>query len=242
MRRKIAARGTNPGIQGKAAARRTRLGAATALVVLAVFALLAALIAAGTTLPFDAALLLALRRPGELSTAIGPAWLPQVMRDITALGGYAVLTLITVAAAGYLALARMGRTALFLVAAVAGGTMLSDLAKWAFARPRPDLVPHGVDVQTASFPSAHAMMAAVVYLTLGVILARALASRALKTYVIALAALVTLLVGASRVYLGVHWPSDVLAGWAAGTAYALFVWLAMRQLSARGLVRPEKDK
>lgn len=202
----------------------------------AVFAVLAGLIAAGATLPLDDALLLALRRVDDPATAIGPAWLPSVMRDITALGGYAVLTILTLAAAGFLALMERTRTALALIAAVAGGMLLGDLAKIIFDRPRPDLVPHGVDVRTASFPSAHAMMAAVVYLTLGVMLARALARRALKRYVVALAVILTVLIGASRIYLGVHWPSDVVAGWAAGTVYALFVWLVMDRLAARGMV------
>ncbi len=122
---------------------------------------------------------------------------------------------------------------------VIGGVIVSQGAKLAFARPRPELVPHGAEVYTASFPSGHAMMAAVVYLTLGALLARTQSGRNVKTYVLAVALTLTLLVGASRVYLGVHWPTDVLAGWALGATWALACWLVMLWLQARGEVEAE---
>jgi undecaprenyl-diphosphatase len=106
--------------------------------------------------------------------------------------------------------------------------------KLGFDRPRPDLVPHGQVVYTSSFPSGHSMMSAVGFLTLGAILAGTLASRAMRAYVICLAALMTAAVGVSRVYLGVHWPTDVLAGWAAGTAWAVACWTVARILRRRG--------
>jgi len=93
-------------------------------------------------------------------------------------------------------------------------------------RPRPDLVSHLVDVQTSSFPSGHATLSAVVYLTIGALLAREQPSRGLRFYVMAVAILATMLIGCSRVYLGVHWPTDVLAGWAIGSAWAMLWWIA----------------
>jgi undecaprenyl-diphosphatase len=123
--------------------------------------------------------------------------------------------------------------------AVAGGQVVTTLAKHGFDRPRPDLVPHGMQVYTASFPSGHSMMAAVTYLTMAVLVARVQPTRALKAYVLALAVLVTVAVGISRVYLGVHWPTDVLAGWSAGAAWALGCWLVARWLARRGAVEPE---
>jgi undecaprenyl-diphosphatase len=131
---------------------------------------------------------------------------------------------------------RKGYAALFVLGSVAGGVLISQAMKWAYARPRPDLVPHGTEVFTASFPSGHSMMSAVVYLTLGALLARTQSERRVKTYVLAVAVLLTVLVGASRVYLGVHWPTDVLAGWALGGMWALICLLVMGWLQARGKV------
>ena len=114
-----------------------------------------------------------------------------------------------------------------MLVSAAGGVLIGQTMKWAYARPRPDLVPHGAEVFTASFPSGHSMMSAVVYLTLGSLLARSQTNRAVKTYVLATAVLLTVLVGVSRVYLGVHWPTDVLAGWALGGVWALICLLVM---------------
>ena len=147
-----------------------------------------------------------------------------------------MLVFVTLAAAGYLRLSGRRRSMLLLIVAVGGGQMLSTLFKRGFDRPRPDLVPHEAIVYTASFPSGHAMMAAVTYLTLGAMLARVQPTRALRAYVLALAAIVTVAVGISRVYLGVHWPTDVLAGWTAGAAWALACWTVARWLARRGAV------
>ena len=147
-----------------------------------------------------------------------------------------MLVFVTLASAGYLWLSGRRRSMLLLLTAVGGGQMLTTLFKRGFDRPRPDLVPHEAIVYTASFPSGHAMMAAVTYLTLGAMLARVQPTRALRAYVLALAAIVTVAVGISRVYLGVHWPTDVLAGWTAGAAWALACWTVARWLAQRGAV------
>lgn len=182
---------------------------------------------------FDTAILLAFRSAGDPATPIGPAWMEGVVRDITGLGGTAVLTFITVASVLYLLVARKPRAALFLCAAIAGGQVLSSLLKLGVERPRPDLVSHLVDVHTLSFPSGHAMLSAVTYLTLGSLLARIMPDRASRVYVIGIAVLLTFLVGMSRIYLGVHWPSDVLAGWCAGAAWAMLCWLIARRVLNR---------
>jgi len=178
-------------------------------------------IAGGETQGFDRALLLALRDPADPANPLGPAWLGTVIRDITALGGLTVLGFVTLAVAGLLWFQSRPRSAGILLLAIIGGQIFSNLSKALFDRPRPDLVPHGTLVSSASFPSGHSMMAAVVWLTLAAMVARVQPSRAVRVYLTALAIAVTLAVGFSRVWLGVHWPTDVLAGWAAGAAWAL---------------------
>jgi len=185
---------------------------------------------------FDEWLILALRTPGNLADPIGPRWFEEMMRDFTALGSTGVLAMMVLGIAGFLAMTRKGAAALFVLASVSGGVLISQTMKWAYARPRPDLVPHSAEVFTASFPSGHSMMSAVVYLTLGALLARTQSDRAVKVYVLAMAVMLTVLVGVSRVYLGVHWPTDVLAGWALGGMWALICLLVMQWLQSRGQV------
>jgi undecaprenyl-diphosphatase len=204
-----------------------------------VFATLANAVGRGSTRAFDEWLLVALRTPGNLADPIGPVWLEEMMRDFTAMGSTGVLTLMVLTIAGFLTMTRKGYAALFVLISVTGGTLLSQTMKWAYARPRPDLVPHGAEVYTASFPSGHSMMSAIVYLTLGALLARTQSERAVKAYVLSVAIVLTMLVGVSRVYLGVHWPTDVLAGWALGGVWALICWLVMTWLQTRGQVEGE---
>jgi undecaprenyl-diphosphatase len=200
------------------------------------FAELADEVGEGTTRAFDERLLTALRTPGNLADPIGPAWFEEMMRDFTAMGSTGVLAIVVLAAAAFLSITGKRHAALFVLASAIGGVLISQTMKWAYGRPRPELVPHGAEVYTASFPSGHSMMAAIVYLTLGALLARTQADRAVKTYILSVAVAVALLVGISRVYLGVHWPTDVVAGWALGGAWALICWIAMAWLQARGQV------
>ncbi|WP_417721832.1 phosphatase PAP2 family protein [Salipiger sp.] len=189
---------------------------------------------------FDEAVLLALREPGDPANPIGGSQVEVAMRDLTALGGVTVLTLISLAVMVYLLLRRQRASVALLAVAILGGQGISHLAKSAFSRPRPDLVPHGVEVATASFPSGHSMMAAVTYLTLAVMLARVETRMRIRAFYISVAAILAVLVGVSRVYLGVHWPSDVLAGWSLGAAWALGVWLVAQTLGRGGQIEPDK--
>ena len=200
------------------------------------FAEIADEVVEGQTHTFDRRVLLAMRDPSNPGDPWGPKWLEEIGRDFTALGGMGILTGLTLAVCLFLAMQRKHHAMILVLAAVGGGLLLSLLLKRGFDRPRPDLVPRLSYVYTASFPSGHSMMSAVTYLTLGALLARLQTTRRLKVYLIVLPVLVTLAVGVSRVYLGVHWPTDVLAGWAAGSAWALMCWLAASWLQRRGKV------
>jgi len=200
------------------------------------FAELAGEVLEGDTAAFDERILLSLRTADDLTDPVGPGWFEEMARDITGLGGFGVLTLLTLAAVGYLLLHRKGHTALYLALAIGSGILASTLLKHLFDRPRPDLVPHAQVVYTSSFPSGHSMMSAVVFLTLGALLAGVQSNLRLRAYLLGVAAVLALLVGASRVYLGVHWPTDVLAGWTAGAAWALLCWTIAERLRRRGQV------
>lgn len=189
------------------------------------FAELADEVLEGETGEFDQTLLLMMRHSEDTSDPIGPGWVEEMGRDITALGGNSVLGLCVLAVAGYLWLTSRKKLMAIVLLAALGSLGVNTLLKTSFDRSRPDLVPHHTAVYTASFPSGHAMAAASIYLTLGALLARLEARRRVKTYILLVAGLLALLVGISRVYLGVHWPTDVLAGWAAGAGWALLCWL-----------------
>ena len=193
----------------------------------------------GETQKFDEWVLLQLRQPGNLKDPIGPRWLHEAGRDITGLGGITVLSLVTLGVAGYLHMVRKYHALWFVILATATGLLVSTVLKYTIARDRPDIVPHLSHVYTSSFPSGHAFLSAVVYLTLGSLLARLVPQYSVKTYLLGVALFLTFLVGISRVYMGVHYPTDVLAGWSAGLVWAILCWLVARWLQRRGTV--EKD-
>ena len=182
----------------------------------------------------DTFLLLMFRNPDDVSDPIGPPWFEDTVAQITTLGGYPVLVLLVASVVGYLLISRKFGPALFLTVSIVAGTLLSQLLKLAYDRPRPDLVEHLVQTHTASFPSGHATMSAVVYLTLASLIVRLVDDIAVRVYVVCVAVLLAVLVGVSRVYLGVHWPSDVAAGWALGAAWASLSWLAVSALRRFG--------
>jgi undecaprenyl-diphosphatase len=190
----------------------------------------------GEQFGLDQSILLLFRNPADLADPIGPVWLESAVRDVTALGGTVVIGIVTLVTAGFLLLSGKRGAALLVLAAILGAVLLSFAIKAGIERPRPELFPHGTPVYTASFPSGHATGSAATYLTLGALLARFQRRRRLKIYLMSVAVLLTLAIGLSRLYLGVHWPSDVLAGWTLGSCWALLCWLVARQLQRRGQV------
>lgn len=198
-----------------------------------VFLAIADRMAEGEIAALDERLLLSLRDPADTDDPIGPAWLEETAIEITALGGYPLIVLTLAAVIGFLLVTRRPGPALYAFLSVAGGTVVSQLLKHFYDRPRPDLVAHLDSIHTASFPSGHAMMSTVAYLTLAALIVRIVESPAARAYVLGVAILVSLMVGVSRVYLGVHWPSDVAAGWALGIAWASLSWLAVSALRRR---------
>ena len=220
--------------------KRMLAGIVVVAVLVLGFALLANEVAEGETRSFDERILLLFRTPDNPVVTIGPIWIKEAMRDITALGSTSVLTIIVASVAGFLAVMGMRHAGIMVLVSVLSGVLLSSALKAGFSRVRPELVPHDVAVYTASFPSGHTTLSAVVYLTLGALLCRTQSSAAVKTYILSIAAFLTVIVGISRVGLGVHWPTDVIARWLLGGAWALLCWFIMLWLQSRGQVEPER--
>jgi undecaprenyl-diphosphatase len=204
------------------------------------FGVLAGEVQEGETSSFDRKILLSMRQPGDLSPKGSPSF-QEAARDVTGLGGVTILSLVTLVSVGFLILDGKKHMAAFAAGAVAGGTALSFVLKDIFHRPRPEIVPHVVYASSSSFPSGHSMMSAVVYLTLGTLLARSQERKRLKAYFLLIAAFLSVIVGVSRVYLGVHWPTDVLAGWMAGSVWAALCWFTARWLQSRRTLERETE-
>jgi undecaprenyl-diphosphatase len=203
-------------------------GAMVAVVAAFVFLAVAGRVMEGDTQKLDEAIVQWFRSAGDPGLPRGPAWLREVGIDITALGSTVVLLLLVLAVSGFLWIQRQPRLIVLLLASAAGGFVINAAMKAVFARPRPSVVPHLREVFTPSFPSGHAALSAVVYLTIGVLLFEVVRGRTARLYCLAVAMAATGLIGLSRVYLGVHYPSDVLAGWAAGIAWATACWVAVQ--------------
>ena len=176
------------------------------------------------TLNFDTSILEFTRNPDDLALTEGPVWLPGVVRDITALGSGAVLAIFVIIVALYLLLLKKYNAVILVLGATIGGTILVSAIKLLVGRARPDVVPALMTETSLSFPSGHSAMSAVVYLSLAALLARMEFSYKIKIYIMTIALLLTFLVGLSRIFLGVHYPTDVLGGWAIGIAWATLCW------------------
>jgi undecaprenyl-diphosphatase len=202
------------------------------------FGLIAEEVIEGDASRLDATIMHVFRSAENPGSPIGPPWLQEMARDVTSLGSFAFLGFLTLASCGYLLLIKKRALALLMAVAVVGGQVLNTSLKIIFERPRPD-IDTTVRVFTASFPSGHAMMSAVTFLTLGALIARANADRRIKIYFISIAVFLTIVTGLSRVYLGVHYPTDVMAGWCTGAAWAILCWTVALLLQRRGKVEPE---
>ena len=184
-------------------------------------------VAEGETWNLDRRILLAFRVPGHPEDPVGPRVFEEAMRDVTALGGFTVLTLITVLTVAALLFYGQKRRALVFGAAVLLAEVSADVTKVLVGRDRPDIVSHGSYTYSHSFPSGHSALSAVTFFTLAAILASLTTKKRAKTFVFAVATLIVVAIGLSRIYLGVHWPSDVLAGWTLGAAWALAARVAL---------------
>jgi undecaprenyl-diphosphatase len=213
-----------------------------ACALLLAFLTLAGEVTEGDTQAFDTRILQALRNPDDPSRLIGPRWMESSLLDLTAIGGPTVLALVVLAVVGFLLLQTRYRTALFVVLTAISGELINTAMKHAFNRPRPTVVPHLRAVYTTSFPSGHAMESAIVYLTLGAILMRVSEGRVAKIYCLGIAMLLTALAGVSRVFLGVHYPTDVIGGWIIGFGWASICWLVEQRFETRAGIEAERNK
>lgn len=205
---------------------------------------LGALVARGQPLAFDRAIMLAMREPEDIRVPEGPVWLKQAMIDVTALGGETVLMLVVLVTAGFLLLGRRWLTLALVLGGTISGSLVVGVFKNLVARARPALIDHLVDVWSASFPSGHAANSAIVYLTVALMLMQIVERRDPRLYLIMVAALLVGAIGVSRVYLGVHFPSDVIAGWSFGTLWALGWWwigASLRVRRAQAMPAPPSD-
>jgi undecaprenyl-diphosphatase len=196
----------------------------------------------GDTTTLDTKILVSLRKADDPSRPIGPAWVETAMLDLTAIGGPTVLGLVVLSVVGFLALQGRYHTALVVLITAASGEVANVAMKNVFLRPRPTVVPHLRDVASTSFPSGHAMESAIIYLTLGAMLMRLAERRVTKLYCIGMAIFVTFLVGVSRVYLGVHYPTDVIGGWIFGFLWASLCWLVSQRFEEQTGVAEEREK
>lgn len=167
-----------------------------------------------------------LRPSANPHDALGPKWFEHMVAEFTTLGGTTLLTLFAVIVVGFLVIKRRAASAVLVVFALGGGVLISEGVKALFGRDRPPLAYRAVETMSASFPSGHAMLSTITYLTLGALLAQVMPKKREKAYVFSVAVLLAMIVGLSRIYLGVHWTTDVLAGWSLGAAWAMICWLA----------------
>jgi undecaprenyl-diphosphatase len=201
--------------------------------LLLAFALIAGKVHSGSSTEFDRDILLWFRSAGEARLPIGAPWVQEMARDISALGSFTVLGCLLLGSVGYFLLTRRYAFAGTIIVAALGGVALNSILKEVFGRERPDLVVPLAHVFTPSFPSGHSTLSAMVYLSLAILLARAVGERQLGIYFVSIGVLLTAAIGISRVYLGVHYPTDVLAGWCVGSAWALGCWLAISLAQGR---------
>ena len=208
------------------------VGVAVGLAAVGVFALFATVVVQGITQPFDEAVL------RWLGAHRNPT-LDRVMVEITTLGNGGVLIMVIAVSGAFLWLTKHRWSVYLLALAYFGGYLMNHLLKESFARPRPTVLDHLDPTTSASFPSGHAMNALIMYGAVAYLVGRLEPTAAMRRTTWGLAALLILAIGASRVYLGVHYPSDVIAGYIAGLAWLTFVAAALTALQFFATRRPE---
>jgi undecaprenyl-diphosphatase len=201
-----------------------------------IFFIIANAVTEGSTQNFDVTIIEALRNPADQTIPWGPFWLPDVMRDITSLGGGTVIALITLIVIIYLLMQKKIGELLLVLAAVLGGTIIGIVLKEIFGRERPDLIFRLTDATSLSFPSGHSMMSTVIYLSLAALLARIQHERKIRIYIISVALFLAFIIGISRIYLGVHYPTDVVGGWTIGLGWASICWFGAKYLQRKRVI------
>ena len=183
------------------------------------FALVVTMVLGNRAGHFDAAGLQFWRTGTDLHPR-GAPWLTEALRDFTALGGVLLRHVFAVAALVALLFLRLRREATLLVLTIVSGWGVNSLIKALVGRPRPQIVSHLTEAGGSSFPSGHSFNSAVVYIAIALAFAALSPRQAVRATIIATAMIVTLLIAFSRVWLGVHFPSDVIAGWLGGAGWA----------------------
>lgn len=224
----------DPSLPGARLARRWLTGATVLATGALLVYLASSLLVRDGIAGLDLQLMQLLRVDGIGSDPIGPQWLEGFARDLTALGGNGLLLLVVVLSVVILSLGGRHGPAMLLGWASLGAYLLNNVIKFGFGRARPDFIAPTVLVESSSFPSSHAMLSSVVYLLLAAIVARETTDRRLALLLLGSAAAVVVAIGLTRMYLGAHWGSDVLAGWTLGTGFALGSWMVARSPRAPG--------
>ncbi|MFV0368899.1 MAG: phosphatase PAP2 family protein [Hyphomicrobiaceae bacterium] len=214
----------SPQLPGSSLVRRALVTVTLCATGLMIFWIVVSLLSHGHLQHVDDGLVRWLHKTSNPSVPIGPDWFNGAMRDITALGSNTILAIITIGAAALLLLMDRIGPAILLTTSMVGAAILNSILKVAFDRARPPYISSSVNVETASFPSSHAMLSTVLYILLAAIAAREFADRRVGTALLSMGAGIAIAVGASRIYLGAHWPSDVLAGWLLGALVTLAAW------------------
>lgn len=207
------------------------------------FAVIAWLVTSGRSAMFDDLGVMFWRTGPELHPR-GPAAMLESVRDITALGGTLLLTCFSIAAVVALLFLRHRREAVLFAATALAGTLVNSSLKLLIGRARPDIVPHLTEAGGNSFPSGHSFNSAMIYIGMALAFATFSARQSVRFTVVGCALFVSMIVAWSRVWLGVHFPSDVAAGWLGGAGWAFMaaaIFQRPAEIAARSPVAEKLD-
>lgn len=184
------------------------------------------LVLAGRTVPLDSTGLQIWRTGAGLAPR-GPGWLIEAVRDVTGMGGVVMRHVFAICAIAALLLLKLRREALVLAGTVMGGWVVNSALKALIGRERPTIVPHLTEAAGNSFPSGHSFNSAVVFIAIALAFAAMSPRRSVRWTIVGAAVGLTWLIAFSRVWLGVHFPSDVIAGWLGGASWAFLAAAAL---------------